>query len=107
MIDRRTAKVKLELACEHLSRAKAATDEIPISRSKTTRDIERARQLVAEVLGFVTLSGGMQDVTAPEVLQVVVRDDEQTVWVNVNGECLFRACQIKKFLFDDRRMPNR
>jgi hypothetical protein len=49
--------------------------------------------------------GDMHDVTAPEAVQVVIRRDGKVVWVNVNGSCVFRACQIKFLEVDDMRQP--
>jgi|HubBroStandDraft_6_1064221.scaffolds.fasta_scaffold331732_2 hypothetical protein len=45
------------------------------------------------------------DVTAPDAVQVQLDADGKTFWVNVNGVCMFRACQIKKFQFDDLAHP--
>lgn len=45
----------------------------------------------------------MTDVTAPEVVEVVVRSDSKVLWVNVDGVCLFRACQIKQLIIEDER----
>jgi hypothetical protein len=47
------------------------------------------------------------DVTAPKVVQVVVREDGKTIWVNVDGVCKFRACQIGKLIVDDQRKKKR
>jgi len=43
------------------------------------------------------------DVAAPEVVQVVVKDDGKVIWVNVDGVCLFRACRVEKLIIDDQR----
>jgi hypothetical protein len=42
------------------------------------------------------------DVTAPQVVQVVIRRDGKVVWINVNGQCLFRACQVGRLDVDDQ-----
>lgn len=36
----------------------------------------------------------MLDVTAPEVVDVSVRHDGSVLWVNVDGHCMLRICQI-------------
>lgn len=47
------------------------------------------------------------DVHAPKVVQVVIRNDSKTLWVNVDGVCKFRACRIEKLQVDDQRKKNR
>ena len=42
----------------------------------------------------------MQDITAPKVVQVQVSKDGNTIWVNVNGICEFRACNIEYLSVD-------
>ncbi len=49
--------------------------------------------------------GDLHDVTAPEFVQVVIRGDGKVVWINVDGSCVFRACQIKVLEVDDMRQP--
>lgn len=43
------------------------------------------------------------DVTAPDAVEVMIRQDGRVVWVNVNGVCMFRACQIGIFQLTDER----
>lgn len=43
------------------------------------------------------------DVTAPEVVEILIRSDGKVVWVNVDGFCLFRACRVQKLLVEDQR----
>jgi hypothetical protein len=43
------------------------------------------------------------DVTAPEIVQIVIRDDAKVVWVNVDGVCLFRACRVGRLEVEDQR----
>lgn len=45
----------------------------------------------------------MLDITAPEIVQVQIDSNSKIVWVNVDGVCRFRACQIKQFELDDQR----
>ena len=46
----------------------------------------------------------LMDITAPEVIQLVIRNDSKVVWINgPGGNCLFRACQIGSLVIDDRR----
>jgi len=44
------------------------------------------------------------DVTAPEhEVLILIREDGKTVWINVDGMCMFRASQIPILIIDDRR----
>jgi len=43
------------------------------------------------------------DVSSPEIVQV--QTDGQTLWVNVNGVCMFRACKIGVLTIEDQRKP--
>jgi hypothetical protein len=45
----------------------------------------------------------MIDVTAPQVVEVSIRNDGKVVWVNVDGICRFRACQITTVILEDKR----
>jgi hypothetical protein len=45
----------------------------------------------------------MLDITAPEVLEVVIGAGGETVWINGPEKCLFRACQIKRLVVHDNR----
>lgn len=38
----------------------------------------------------------MLDITGADLVEVLIRGDNKVVWVNVNGECVFRVCQIKE-----------
>ena len=51
------------------------------------------------------LSGGeiLEDITAPECVEVVIRSDGKVVWVNTEKGCQFQACQIGRLIIDDRR----
>lgn len=45
----------------------------------------------------------MKDITGANMVEVVIRNDSKVLWVNVDGECELRICQIKEFfLVDDR-----
>lgn len=46
---------------------------------------------------------GMVDVTAPQVVEISIRYDGKVVWVNIDGICRFRACQIGTLILEDRR----
>lgn len=41
------------------------------------------------------------DVNAPKVVEISVND--KTVWVNVDGVCLFRACRVGLVIVEDKR----
>jgi predicted DNA-binding protein len=43
------------------------------------------------------------DITAPQVVEMSVRQDGKVVWVNVDGICRFRACQIEQLILEDHR----
>lgn len=60
--------------------------------------------------------GGMTDITAPKVIEIVINYDSKRVWINGHViekdehgkdvekvKCLFRACQIGELVIDDRR----
>lgn len=50
----------------------------------------------------------MSDITAPEVLEIIIHHDGQTVWINIDGTCRLRACRIKELRIEDgRRGPIR
>lgn len=45
----------------------------------------------------------MKDVTAPKTVEVAVSANGDRVWVNVDMECAFRACQISELIVTDDR----
>ena len=50
----------------------------------------------------------MQDITGPDYVEILIRNDGKVVWVNINGVCALRACQIKELdLIDKRTSSNR
>jgi hypothetical protein len=51
----------------------------------------------------VNIGEQMIDITAPEVVEILIRDDGKVVWINVDGICRFRACQIKALIAEDKR----
>lgn len=46
----------------------------------------------------------MIDVTGPEHLEIVIREDGVIVWINIDGMCAFRACRIKELVVTDNRL---
>ncbi len=42
-----------------------------------------------------------QDITAPDIVEIQIRDDRKVIWVNVNGICALRICQIKHLEIQD------
>jgi hypothetical protein len=46
----------------------------------------------------------MVDITAPNIVEVQVRYDGRVVWVNVDGLCRLRACQIGNLAIHDSRI---
>jgi hypothetical protein len=51
----------------------------------------------------VNIGEQMIDITAPEVVEILIRDDGKVVWINVDGICRFRACEIKALIAKDKR----
>jgi len=49
----------------------------------------------------------MLDITAPEYpIEISIRDDGKVLWVNVDGKCVLRICQIPGIkLNDERKKP--
>lgn len=45
----------------------------------------------------------MQDITAPDNLEIIVRADGKVIWVNIDGRCVLRACRIRHLTLSDRR----
>lgn len=45
------------------------------------------------------------DITSPQHVEVAISADRRTLWLNVNGECLFRACRIHHLTVDDKAAP--
>ena len=46
----------------------------------------------------------MNDITAPEHVQIQIRSDGKVVWINVDGICVLRACRIGRLKVNDDRM---
>jgi hypothetical protein len=46
---------------------------------------------------------GMLDITAPDIVEVEFREDGKVIWVNVDGKCALRVCQIKQLFVTDSR----
>jgi len=42
-------------------------------------------------------------VSDPEHIQILVREDGKTIWINCGTRCLLRACRIVKLSIDDQR----
>jgi hypothetical protein len=46
----------------------------------------------------------MIDITAPQGdVEVIIKEDGKVIWINVEGVCEFRACQIKVLDIVDKR----
>jgi hypothetical protein len=62
-----------------------------------------------EVIGVSkgeTHSEQMIDITAPDVVEVSIREDGTVIWINVDGICKLRVCQIPNLVVDDRRIKS-
>jgi hypothetical protein len=53
--------------------------------------------------GRYNYSEGMLDITAPDIVEVEFREDGKVIWVNVDGKCALRICQISKLFVSDNR----
>lgn len=51
----------------------------------------------------ICVTNEMIDITTPDVVEIQVRFDGKVVWINVDGICRFRACQIKTVIIQDDR----
>ena len=40
------------------------------------------------------------DITAPDIVEVKLREDKKVLWVNVYGICVLRICRIKDLMLD-------
>jgi hypothetical protein len=38
------------------------------------------------------------DITSPEHVQIQIKHDRKVIWVNVDGICRLRICQIKNLI---------
>lgn len=47
----------------------------------------------------------MLDITGAEHVEVRLRSDYKVIWVNVNGICRLRICDIDKLEVNDERFP--
>jgi hypothetical protein len=45
----------------------------------------------------------MIDITAPEAVELMISCDGKVIWVNIDGECQLRVCQIKYLDVNDYR----
>jgi hypothetical protein len=45
----------------------------------------------------------MQDLTGVEAVEVMVRDDGQVIWINVDGRCVLRVSKIEYLEVNDER----
>lgn len=51
----------------------------------------------------ICVLGDMTDITAPKAVQIQIRPDGKTFWVNANGICVLRCCQIEELDIEDGR----
>jgi len=51
----------------------------------------------------IVVTKEMQDITAPEIVEILIRNDGLVIWVNVDSVCRFRACKIKSLVLNDDR----
>lgn len=60
-------------------------------KGQLARDLEKLCVIANQ---HSSCSINLVDITGPQAVQVDIRHDERVVWVNVDGVCRFRACQI-------------
>jgi len=51
----------------------------------------------------LTIPGGHLDLMELDCLEIIIRQDGKTVWINNEEKCLFRAQQINKLIIRDNR----
>ncbi len=59
------------------------------------------RQVTESTLGETV------DVTAPKIVQIQIRNDGKVVWINVDGLCVLRCCQIGEIHIEDERIKRK
>lgn len=64
-------------------------------------NVMQAKQ--ANMGGTVDPEATMMEVSGPPVLEIVIRDDGKTVWVNDETRCRLRACDIERLVLRDQR----
>lgn len=43
------------------------------------------------------------DITGADNVEIQIREDKKVIWVNVQGVCVLRICQIKNLALTDER----
>ena len=62
------------------------------------------RKFLVTVRDVDTILPELVDITAPEGVELSIREDGQVIWVNVDGVCRLRCCQIKHLEIEDKRL---
>lgn len=45
------------------------------------------------------------DITKPDIgVDITIKEDGKIIWVNVDGICILRICQIPNLIVQDRRI---
>ncbi len=63
---------------------------------------DKDKDELMEVIKGVT-NPEMIDITAPSHVEIKIRGDGKVLWVNVDGICKLRVCQIKELELIDER----
>lgn len=50
------------------------------------------------IIGKAIYDGQLLDITGAKIVQVDIRKDRKTLWVNVDGVCILRVCQIEEII---------
>lgn len=57
----------------------------------------KIKEIKREINTDITLGHTMLDVTCndnDDFIEINIREDDKVFWINMNGQCIFRACQI-------------
>lgn len=49
--------------------------------------------------------GQLKDITGAQEVEVSIRSDSKVLWINVDGTCQLRICNIDNLTLDDHRKP--
>ena len=83
--------------------------------TKTTRECEKCHKRITVIKGkegylLLDLNGmvhecpSCKDVSEPEHVEVLISENGKTLWINIAGHCVFRACRINNLVLHDERV---
>jgi hypothetical protein len=53
---------------------------------------------------LMELNEKMSDITGADYVEILIRNDSKVIWININGICVFRVCEIKNLILNDERI---